>query len=70
MSDIQNPVELVNALAEDIVAKRKVQLQSNKKRFIPRNFYASSIFLLRNQKQSFLLPNEEFLKHRVQEEFL
>lgn len=43
MSDIQNPVELVNALADDIVAKRKVQLQSNKKRFIPRNFYASSI---------------------------
>lgn len=36
-------VEAVNKLAEDIVAKRKQQLQKNKQRIIPRNFYASSI---------------------------
>ena len=36
-------VELVNKLADEIVTKRKNQLRSNNKRWIPRNFYASSI---------------------------
>lgn len=36
-------VELVNKLADEIVAKRKEQLRRDNKRWIPRNFYASSI---------------------------
>lgn len=36
-------VELVNKLADEIVTKRKNQLRSNNKRWIPKNFYASSI---------------------------
>lgn len=36
-------VEVVNKLAEDIVVKRKQQLQKGKQRILPRNFYASSI---------------------------
>ena len=36
-------VELVNKLADEIVTKRKQQLRSNNKRWIPKNFYASSI---------------------------
>lgn len=36
-------VELVNKLAADIVEKRKEQLRRDNVRFIPRNFYASSI---------------------------
>lgn len=36
-------VETVNKLAEDIVVKRKQQLQKGKQRIIPRNFFASSI---------------------------
>ena len=36
-------VELVNKLADDIVTKRKEQLRRNNQRWIPKNFYASSI---------------------------
>ena len=36
-------VELVNKLADEIVTKRKQQLRSNNKRWIPTRFYASSI---------------------------
>lgn len=43
MTKVIDKVELVNQLADDIVKKRKMQLQQNNKRFIPRNFYASSI---------------------------
>lgn len=38
-----DPVATVNELAEDIVSKRKRQLQKENKRYIPRNFYASNI---------------------------
>jgi CRISPR/Cas system-associated exonuclease Cas4 (RecB family) len=43
MAQVIDKVELVNKLADDIVSKRKMQLQKNNVRFIPRNFYASSI---------------------------
>lgn len=36
-------VELVNKLADEIVTKRKQQLRSNNKRWIPNRFYASNI---------------------------
>ena len=36
-------IELVNKLADEIVTKRKEQLRRDNKRWIPRNFYASSI---------------------------
>lgn len=41
--EIIDPVATVNELAEDIVSKRKRQLQKENKRYIPRNFYASNI---------------------------
>lgn len=43
MEQTIDKVELVNKLADEIVTKRKEQLRMNNKRFIPRNFYASSI---------------------------
>lgn len=43
MEQKTDKVELVNKLADEIVTKRKEQLRMNNKRFIPRNFYASSI---------------------------
>lgn len=36
-------VETLNELIEDITKKRKIQLQQQNKRIIPRNFYASNI---------------------------
>lgn len=43
MAQIVDKVELVNKLANEIVLKRKEQLHRENKRWIPRNFYASSI---------------------------
>lgn len=43
MEQTIDKVELVNKLADEIVTKRKEQLRMNNKRWIPRNFYASSI---------------------------
>ena len=36
-------VEALNELIEDITKKRKMQLQQQNRRIIPRNFYASNI---------------------------
>lgn len=43
MEQTIDKVELVNKLADEIVTKRKEQLRRNNQRWIPHNFYASSI---------------------------